>query len=372
MKSRSVPALTVIVPAYNESARLGACIAGLTRFLKGCPGGWELIVVDDGSRDATAGLLDRLARATPGVVAVHLPRNRGKGGAVREGLRRARGRFVIFTDCDLSTPPSQIPVAVRLLAAGNDFVIGSRALPGTRNPVPQPLLRRIAGRVFNAAVQVLLGLPYADTQCGFKGLSSRAAKVMVREGRIDGFEFDVEWLLIAKEHGLTVREFPIVWSDRANTTVRLFRHSLAMFAALFRLQRRFRGTIAYHPVRAMPWILGSITGAVAVQWILKTGAMELKLTALDWTNVVNIATSRYFWASILLGVFSAGAWIVTLAKVELSFAFPMLSLGFVGIAVVSHFLLGETVSLTRVIGFTLVVLGVITIASSGRPQGGRS
>lgn len=362
------PALSVIVPAFNEAARLDSCVTGLARFLAGRSGGWELIVVDDGSSDSTPVLLDRLARANSRIVAVHLPRNRGKGAALRAGLRRARGRYVVFTDSDLSTPPSQIPAALRHLEEGHDLVIGSRVLPGARLPVPQPILRRLAGRVFNWAVQVMLGLPYADTQCGFKGMTARTARLLASEGRIDGFEFDVEWLLVAKKENLRVLEFPITWSDRAHSTVRLARHSLAMFAALFPLQRRFAGVIAYHPVRAMPWILGSVMGAVAVQWILKTGAMELKLTALDWANVVNIATSRYFWASILLGAFSAGAWIVTLAKVDLSFAFPMLSLGFVGIALVSHFLLGETVSLARGAGFALVVLGVITIASSGRPQ----
>mgnify|MGYP001583285670 FL=1 len=139
--ARPAPVLTVIVPAFNEAARLEACVAGLTRYLRTNRASWELLVVDDGSTDGTTALLDRLARTTSGLVAIHRPRNGGKGAAIRDGLRRARGRAVIFTDVDLSTPPSQIPVALRHLAAGHDLVIGSRVLPGARLPVPQPLLR---------------------------------------------------------------------------------------------------------------------------------------------------------------------------------------------------------------------------------------
>jgi uncharacterized membrane protein len=363
----SVPALSVIVPAFNEEARLESCVASLTRFLASRGGVWELVVVDDGSRDATPALLDRLARHVRGLVAVHLPRNRGKGAALRAGLRRARGRLCVFTDCDLSTPPSQIPAAVRHLQAGHDLVIGSRVLPGARLPVPQPLLRRIAGRVFNWAVQILLGLPYADTQCGFKGMTNGTAKLLAAEGRVDGFEFDVEWLLIAKEAKLRVLEFPITWSDRAHTTVKLMSHSPAMFAALFRLQRRFHGVIAYHPVRAMPWILTSVVGAVAVQMVLKTGARELGHLALTPATLIAIAGNRYLWASILLGAFSAATWLMSLARVDLSFAFPMISLGYVFVTILSFLRFGEALSWNRLLGVCLVVAGVLMIASSGKP-----
>ena len=357
----------MIVPAFNEAARLEACVKGLARYLGTRRDRWELLVVDDGSRDGTAALLDRLARTTRGLVAIHLPRNRGKGGAVREGLRRARGRNVIFTDVDLSTPPSQIPVALRHLAAGHDLVIGSRVLPGARLPVPQPILRRVAGRAFNWAVQVLVGLPFADTQCGFKGMTARTARLLAREGRIDGFEFDVEWLLIAKRAGLSVLEFPITWSDRAHTTVRLAKHSLAMFAALFTLQRRFRESVAYHPVRAMPWILTSVAGAVAVQMILKTGARQLGHISLTPETLIAIAGNRYLWASILLGVFSGATWLISLSKVDLSFAFPMLSLGYVFVTGLSFLQFGEALSWNRSLGVLLVVAGNLLIASSGQP-----
>jgi len=361
------PAFSVIVPAFNEAARLEACVAGLTRYLRTRRERWELLVVNDGSRDGTGPLLDRLARTTRGLVAIHLPRNRGKGGALREGLRRARGARVIFTDSDLSTPPSQIPVALRHLAAGHDLVIGSRVLPGARLPIPQPLLRRLAGRVFNWAVQVLVGLPYADTQCGFKGMTARTARLLARESRIDGFEFDVEWLLIAKAHRLRVLEFPITWSDRAHTTVRLAKHSLAMFGALFRLQRRFRSVVAYHPVRAMPWILTSVVGAVAVQMVLKTGAREIGPVDLSPATLAAIVTNRYLWASILLGVVSASTWLISISKVDLSFAFPMISLGYVLVTVLSFLQFGEAISWNRSLGVLLVVAGNVLIASSGKP-----
>lgn len=368
----SSPELSVVVPAFNEAARLEECVRELAAFLAAQARPWELIIVDDGSTDGTRELLDRLAAVTPGVAPLHLERNRGKGAALREGFRRARGRWIVFTDCDLSTPPGEIPAAVGHLKAGHDVVIGSRALPDSRLPVPQPLGRRAAGRAFNAAVRVLLGLPFADTQCGFKAFSARAAAHLAAVGAVDGFTFDVEWLLLARRAGWSVVEFPITWSDRAHSTVRLASHAPRMFAALLRLQRAFRDVVAYHPVRAMPWILASVAGAVTVQVLMKTGAGRLVHQTMDVEGVLEILRNPYIWLSVAFGALSALTWLIVLSRVDLSFAFPMLSLGFVFIALVSRFYFGETLAWNRILGMALVIAGVIMIGSSGRPAGGRT
>jgi len=203
------PALTVIVPVFNEEKRLASSAHQLADWLTRHGGKYELIFVDDGSTDATPKQLAGLAGKIRNMRIIRLPENRGKGAAVREGLKSARGHAVLFMDVDLSTAPSQIPLALRQLHAGHDIAIVSRAMPGSRLPVPQPLPRRISGRIFNSAVRVILGLPYADTQCGFKAMTGKTALLMSRTLRLDGFDFDVELLLLARRFRLKVSEFPI-------------------------------------------------------------------------------------------------------------------------------------------------------------------
>jgi glycosyltransferase involved in cell wall biosynthesis/multidrug transporter EmrE-like cation transporter len=360
------PRLSVIVPVYDEAARLGPALARLSAFLrKHAPGAHELLVVDDGSRDATPALLARLR--LPGLRVLRLPRNRGKGAAVRAGLGAARGRAILFMDCDLSTPPAEIPGAERLIRAGWDVAIGSRALPASRLPVPQPPLRRLAGRLFNLATRILLGLPFADTQCGFKAFSPRAARRLAREGRVDGFAFDCELLLLARRAGFRVRDFPVTWSDRAHSTVRLFRHTPRMFSTLLALQRRFHAVIPYHPARALPLILASVAGAFCGQVAYKIGARALGPLPLGAGLLVAMLHSPWIWAGFSCFGASAFTWLLALARVDLSFAFPLLSLNFVFTALVSRFWFGEILPAARVAGITLVVAGVLVIAVSARP-----
>jgi len=357
--------LSVVVPAYNEAARLESTLLQLSAQLRAWRMSHELLVVDDGSRDETPLLLHRLAPRIRELVVVRLPRNRGKGAAVREGLARARGRFVVFTDADLSTPPSELKPALRWLGRGHDLVIGSRALPGSRLPVPQPLMRRLSGRVFNLAVRILLGLPHADTQCGFKGFTRAAARTLARQGAMNGFAFDVELLLLARRHGLTTKEFPITWSDRALSTVRIWSHAPRMFGALFRLQRRFQDVIPYHPARALPLILFSCACAVIGQILFKRGALTLPAVPLGPAFFLAMAGTRLLWAGLALFMLSAVTWLQALARVDLSFAFPMLSLNFVFTALYARLYLGEQLAWTRIGGIGLVVAGVLVIASTG-------
>lgn len=367
------PRLSVIVPVYNEAGRLEASVRRLGAYLRARLPGSELLVVDDGSTDATPRLLAGLARAVPGLVVHRLPANRGKGAAVRRGLALARGRVVVFTDCDLSTPPAEIPRAVRWIEGGDAVAIGSRALPGSRLPVPQPWARRLAGRVFNLAVRVLLGLPYADTQCGFKAFDRATARALARDGRMDGFAFDVELLLLAKRRGARVREFPVTWRDRAQSKVRLVRHAPAMFRALFELSRRFADVAGDHPARTLPLILASCAMAVTGQILYKQGALALPVKTLGADWLVAMATSPGVLGGVLCFGVSAFTWLMALARVDLSFAFPMLSLNFVFTALWAWAVLGERLSAMRLGGIGLVVAGVLVIAGGhGTPAAARA
>lgn len=359
------PRATVIVPIYNEERNLARCVRLLTGFFRARGGGWELLVVDDGSTDETPEILRRLRKSSGFLRVISLPRNRGKGAAVRAGLAAARGRSVIFTDCDLSAPPGQIPGMLRELEKGADVVAGSRNMPGSRLAVPQPFGRRLAGRVFNLAVRIMLGLRISDTQCGFKAFTRRAARAIARRARVDGWAFDVEILLIARRLGLAVGERPIVWSDNADSKVSLLRHAPQMLGALFSLKRRFRDVIAYHPARALPLILASCFGAVVGQILYKRGALAMGDVPIGWDFVTAMISNRFILLGLLFFSLSAITWILALSRVDLSFAFPMLSLNFVFTALYAWLFFGEHLSVNRVGGIALVVAGVIAIAASG-------
>lgn len=359
------PALSVIVPVFNEERRLVPSVHALARWLRGHGGGWELIIVDDGSLDSTPMLLAILAKSVGHLRVLRLPRNRGKGAAVRAGMKAARGKVVLFLDVDLSTAPSQIPLALREIRGGADLAIGSRSVSGARLPIPQPLPRRLSGRVFNAAVRVILGLPFADTQCGFKAMTSRAARLLAPRMTMDGFAFDVELLLLARHIGLSVSEFPITWSDRAHSTVRLMGHSPRMFTALLDLRRKFRADSGFHPVMALPLILTSVGFAIVGQIMMKYGANSMAGQSLGPDFVWSIIRNPHVWGGLACYGISGVTWLMALARVDLSFAFPMLSLGFVATAVYSWLYFGEILSASRVAGIALVVGGVFLIALSG-------
>lgn len=363
--------VSIVVPAYNEAARIEASVRTLAAWMRAHLPAAELLVVDDGSRDGTPAILARLACSIRALRVIRLPRNRGKGAAVREGLRRARGKAILFTDADLSTAPSEIPRALRQLAAGADVAIGSRHLAGSRLPIPQPLTRRLGGRVFNLAAKILLGLPYADTQCGFKAFSRAAARRLAAAGREDGFAFDLELLLLARRFRLAVTEFPITWSDRAFTTVSLARHAPRMFRAILTLQRRLPDTVIYHPARALPLILFSCACAVVGQILYKIGARAIPPLPFGADFLVAMASSHWIQGGLVFFMSCAVTWILALARVDLSFAFPMLSLNFVFTALYAWLWFGEHLSPARVGGIAFVIAGVMVIASGGQAHPAR-
>ena len=222
------PDLSLVIPAYNEERRLGPTLEAVLAFLGDQPYTSEVIVVSDGSRDGTRRVAEAAfaaldqspaAKVTGRFVEYHP--NAGKGRAVRTGVAHTTGRFVAFTDADLSTPIEELPRLVEKMDAGYDVVIGSRALPGSRIEVHQPWYRENMGRLYNLFVRALALPGLRDTQCGFKLWSAAAADDAFAAARLDGFTFDVEALYVARKRGYRIAEMPVTWRNDAATRVGL-------------------------------------------------------------------------------------------------------------------------------------------------------
>ncbi len=244
------PYLSIVVPAFNEEERLGRSLEAIAAFGRDFRLPVEVLVVDDGSRDATARIaaeeLDRSARdgGPPGRLLRHEP-NRGKGFSIREGVLAARGKVVLVTDADLSTPLDQTePLLRELERMGRGIVIGSRALEDSTVRVHQNRVRELMGKTFNKVVRLLTGLPFRDTQCGFKVMYRDDVAPIFRRARVDGFSYDVELLYVAVRRGLPVRELPVVWSAARGSKVGLLSDPLRMLRDVWRV-RRWHGQGAY-------------------------------------------------------------------------------------------------------------------------------
>jgi len=218
----SDPFLSVVIPAYNEAERLPRTLCRLAAFLRDFGRGHEVVVVDDGSRDATA----EKAREA-GAVVLRNERNRGKGHAVRRGMLQARGERLLMTDADLSTPIEELPRLLQKIEEGWDVVIGSRALPGSRIEVHQAWFRENMGRLYNVFVRALALPGLRDTQCGFKLWTAAAARAAFSAARLHGFSFDVEALYLARKRGYRIAEIPVTWRNDAATRVGLRGGSVA-------------------------------------------------------------------------------------------------------------------------------------------------
>jgi glycosyltransferase involved in cell wall biosynthesis len=220
--------LSVVIPVYNESARISRSLPQVIEYLRGRPEPCELIVVDDGSTDGTAGRVREILAEVPEARIISYSPNRGKGHAVRQGMLAARGNYVLFSDADLSAPISEARRILEPLDDGYDVVIGSRALKREWIEVHQSRLREAAGKLFNLFLWAITGLPFQDTQCGFKAFRREAAQKIFALQTIDGFGFDPEVLFLARKLGYRTLEIPVHWAHSEGTKVRVLRDGARM------------------------------------------------------------------------------------------------------------------------------------------------
>ena len=233
------PKLSIVVPAFNEAARLGSTLPKILAHLNSSSAKCELIVVDDGSDDDTAEVAER-ALAEAGSVETRLLRyekNRGKGYAVRLGLLAATANIALFSDADLSTPVTEVAKLVDPIRSGEcDLTFGSRALDRRLIGVHQPWRREQSGRIFNLIVRVATGLPFWDTQCGFKAFRMSVCRPLIEAARIDRFGFDVELIYLAHLAKLRLREIPVRWDHDPASKVSVMRDSFLMVDEVRRIR----------------------------------------------------------------------------------------------------------------------------------------
>lgn len=239
--------LSVIVPAFNEAARIASGVQAILAYLRAGGRSWELIVVDDGSADETVDRVQQVIATESRARLIQYRPNRGKGFAVRTGVLAASGMWIVFLDADLSTPVSEIDRALPRLQKGVDLVVGSRAHPDAYIERASSLFRRMASAVFDRVRNAIVGLQqFSDTQCGFKAASGEAVRPLYERSVIERFMFDVEILYLAERAGLRVEELPVRWADSPGSTVRFFPGVYRMFRDLLRI-RRVHGHACAHP-----------------------------------------------------------------------------------------------------------------------------
>jgi glycosyltransferase involved in cell wall biosynthesis len=232
-----MPKHSIIIPAYNEGARLGVTLDRVLSHLAVDDWDAEVIVVNDGSNDNTSDLVRARAARNARLRLIENPGNRGKGYSVRNGMLNAGGEILLFSDADLSAPIEQAAKLFDAIASGFDVAVGSRWLEPALQAQRQSLMRQFYGRSFNLALRILLGLKYKDTQCGFKAFSRRAALKLFPLQTIEGWGFDAELLYLAQRLGLKVKEVPVVWSDRAGTRIHPVRDGIRMFGEVLTIRR---------------------------------------------------------------------------------------------------------------------------------------
>jgi dolichyl-phosphate beta-glucosyltransferase len=235
-----LPPFSVVIPCFNEAARIGETLRLTLDYLNANAPESELIVVNDGSTDATAAIArERLEDAKIETRLLENFPNRGKGAAVRSGLLAAQKPIGLFFDADLSTPLSETPKVIEPIANGDvDVAFGSRAIDRSLIGQHQPWRREQGGRVFNLLVRLATGLPFWDTQCGFKAFRLDVCRPILEAAHIDGFAFDVELLYLAQRAGLRIREIPVRWNHAEGSKVDFIHDSLRMLREVIALRVR--------------------------------------------------------------------------------------------------------------------------------------
>lgn len=230
--------ISVVIPAFNEASRLAPSLRQALDYLARRGASYELLVVDDGSRDATAEVAEGFAGE--GVQVIRLERNRGKGGAIKTGMLASRGELVLLSDADFSTPIQEVEKLERWLAEA-PVVVGSRAVAGSQIDQRQPFYRELMGKTFNRIIHLLGVRGVRDTQCGFKLLRGDVARRLASELTIDGFAYDVELVWLARRAGYRVEEVGVVWANSPDSRVDPIRSSLSMLRDVVLMRLRHRG-----------------------------------------------------------------------------------------------------------------------------------
>jgi len=229
--------VSVVIPAFNEAGRLEASIDRIVDYLRKNSTDWEIIVVDDGSKDGTADLVRQLKREAPKIQLISYDKNRGKGYAVRQGILAAKKEYVLITDADLAAPIEELKRLYEVVAGGHDGALGSREIANNGCHVEDHWLRRLAGRVFNWVVRLFVLRSFRDTQCGFKLFRKEPLKLIAKELKLDGFSFDVELLYLAKKLGMSVRGVGVNWAAQPGSKVRLYSDSFRMFRDVLTIRK---------------------------------------------------------------------------------------------------------------------------------------
>jgi glycosyltransferase involved in cell wall biosynthesis len=246
------PRYSIVIPAYNETARIERALFSVSSCIRSRGWNAEVLVVDDGSTDDTARLVELWGQQHPEVRLIRNDRNRGKGFSVRNGMLRAAGEIVMFTDADLSSPIEEAELLFAAIEAGADIAIGSRWLTGRRIVHKQPLYRRVFGRCFNALTRTIMRLPFADTQCGFKAFRHEAAQLVFGLQRIERWGFDPEILFIGIKRGLRITEVPVTWGHDERSRISYLRDGMQMLIELVYVRwSALRGRYRRQPIEMM-------------------------------------------------------------------------------------------------------------------------
>lgn len=232
---------SVVIPAFNEKDRLPAFLDSVTTHLeKEFPSRYEVVVADDGSTDGMSAWLAEVSKGNPALRTVRLPRNRGKGAAVRDGVLASNGGLVMFCDADGATPIEEERRLRTAINAGADVAVGSRFIAAPEVAVQRNASRRLAGTLFSAVARFLLRPPVRDTQCGFKMFRGEVGRKIASESMEDGYLFDLEWLCLAQRHGCRIAEVGVNWKEMPGSKLRVGRDGFKVVRSLFRLRSRLR------------------------------------------------------------------------------------------------------------------------------------
>lgn len=213
--------LSVVVPAYNEAERIPLTLIDMDKRLSDATFAYEIIVVNDGSTDNTAEVVQKMSETIPRLILIDNAKNQGKGGVVRDGMLAAKGKYRIFTDADNSTSIDQFENMLPFFKEGYEVVIGSRAVKGAKLSPPQPFYRQLLGRMSNIIIQIVNVPGIWDTQCGFKCFTAEAAERIFKKTRVNGWGFDIEALALARAMGYRVKEMPVTWVNDAASHVKM-------------------------------------------------------------------------------------------------------------------------------------------------------